>query len=67
MNGDQLQEEQQERLAAIIERMQRIQRAIRSSGQPVSMGELSELRKLGREYAEIIDHLANGPCGNVVT
>jgi hypothetical protein len=58
--------EWQDRLAAIIERMQHIQRAIRSSGQPASMGELAELQQLGREYALVIDRLANGPGSNEV-
>jgi len=66
MTGYRLQGDLQERLAAIIERMQRIQRAIRSSGQPASMRELSELQTLGREYARIVDQLANGPGDNEV-
>jgi hypothetical protein len=41
--------------------MQSIQRALKASGQPASMGELSELKKLGREYARIIEQLANEP------
>ena len=40
--------------------MQFIQRAIRTTGQPVSQGELAELRKLGREYADIMELLAGG-------
>lgn len=64
--GLEQQDELQDRLAAIIERMQHIQRAIRSSGQPAAMGELAELQKLGREYAHIIDWLANGPDGDEV-
>jgi len=54
-------DELQARLESIIDRMQFIQRAIKASGQPASMGELSELKKLGREYARIIEQLANGP------
>lgn len=54
-------EQLQDRLARIIERMQFIQRAIKSSGQPASPGELSELARLGNEYAGIVEQLANGP------
>ncbi|MGD2137570.1 MAG: hypothetical protein PVJ66_04685 [Gammaproteobacteria bacterium] len=52
-------DEPQARLEAIIERMQKIQRAIRASGQPASMRELAELRDLGEEYARVIERLAN--------
>jgi hypothetical protein len=48
-------------LGRIIGRMQQIQRAIRTSRQPASMLELEELKALGREYARIIDRLANDP------
>ncbi len=51
----------QERLARIIERMQFIQRAIKSSGQPASPGELAELARLGNEYAVIVEQLADIP------
>jgi hypothetical protein len=51
----------QARLESIIDRMQSIQRALKASGQPPGMGELSELKKLGREYARIIEQLANEP------
>jgi hypothetical protein len=50
-------EEPEVRLERIIGRMQFIQRAIKSSGQPASVGELSELKKLGSEYARIIEQL----------
>jgi hypothetical protein len=50
----------QDRLESLIERMQYIQRAIRSSGQPATSGELAELKKLGIEYAEIVELLAEG-------
>ena len=53
------QEDLEARLESIIARMQAIQRAIKSSGQPASMGELSELKKLGGEYARIVEQLAN--------
>ena len=59
-------EELQDRLDTIIGRMQRIQRDIRSSGQPATMRELAELQQLGREYGLIIDQLSDGPGGNDV-
>jgi len=49
----------QARLEAVIGRMQKIQRAIRASGQPASMRELTQLQELGREYARIVERLAN--------
>jgi hypothetical protein len=48
-------------LGRIIRRMQQIQRAIGASHQPASMLELEELKALGREYARLIDRLANEP------
>ena len=54
--------EAQERLEQVITRMQAIQRAIKSSGQPASLFELQELKDLGREYAHIIDELAALPA-----
>ena len=51
-------------LQRIVSRMQRIQRAIAASQQPPSMLELEELKELGREYARIIDRLANPPADN---
>ena len=55
--------EAEERLERVIARMQAIQRAIKSSGQPASLFELQELKDLGREYARIIDDLAELPAG----
>jgi len=55
--------ELQEQLEGVITRMQSIQRAIKSSGQPASMFELQELKDLGRQYARIIDNLAELPAG----
>jgi hypothetical protein len=49
----------QARLEAVIGRMQKIQRAIKASGQPPSMRELTQLQDLGREYGRIIERLAN--------
>ena len=48
-----------EQLERGIARMQVIQRAIGASGQPASMFELQELKDLGREYARLVDELAN--------
>lgn len=53
--------EAQQQLEEVIARMQAIQRAIRSSGQPPSMFELQELKDLGAEYARIIDSLESAP------
>ncbi|MGA7980031.1 MAG: hypothetical protein WCA32_07355 [Chromatiaceae bacterium] len=41
----------------VIGRMQKIQREIRASGQPVSMLEIGRLMALGREYAELTARL----------
>ena len=54
--------ETQEQLERVSARMQAIQRANKSSGQPASMVELQELKDLGREYARIIDDLAACPA-----
>ena len=54
----------QEKLERVIARMQAIQRAIKSSGQPASMFELQELKDLGVEYARLVDDLANSPVGS---
>jgi hypothetical protein len=56
----------QDRLASIIDRMQYIQRAIRTSGQPASAVEILELKKLGSEYADILELLADGTGGSDV-
>jgi hypothetical protein len=53
--------EAQEQLEKVIARMQAIQRAIKSSGQPASMFELQELKDLGGQYARIIDSLGSLP------
>ena len=55
----QLPADDQQRLEAVIKRMQKIQRAIKASRQPASMLELTELKELGNEYARIIERLAN--------
>lgn len=54
----------EQELERIITRMQTIQRAIAASRQPASMLELEELKSLGREYARIIDRLANPSGGS---
>jgi len=65
MNGRSLEQAVlQDRLESIIDRMQYLQRAIRTSGQPVTMGEVAELQKLGREYADIMELLAEGAGGD---
>jgi len=51
--------EAQEQLERVIVRMQAIQRAIKSSGQPASMFELQELKDLGREYARLVANMGN--------
>jgi hypothetical protein len=58
------QGDSQKRLEKIIKRMRKIQRGIKASGQPASMLELMELKELGREYARIIDEIANSPGGS---
>jgi hypothetical protein len=45
------------RLDQIVNRMQDIQRAIKSVGAPPSLLEIGELKELGLEYAEIVDRL----------
>lgn len=47
------------RLGQIVNRMQDIQRAIKSVGAPPSLLELGELKELGQEYAAIIGRLKN--------
>lgn len=44
-------------LERVIDRMQALQRAIRTAGQPASFLQLEELRELGREYARIVERL----------
>lgn len=59
MKQQHLAADDQQRLEAVIKRMQNIQRAIKASRQPPSMLELMELKDLGNEYARIIERLAN--------
>jgi hypothetical protein len=58
------QDDNQKRLGKIIKRMRKIQRSIKASGQPASMRELTELKDLGREYARIIEQIANSQGGS---
>lgn len=46
-----------QRLDHIVKRMQDIQQTIKSVGAPPSLLEIGELKELGREYAEIVEHL----------
>lgn len=63
MEKQQYTADDQQRLEAVIGRMQKIQRAIKASRQPASMLELMELKELGNEYARIIERLANAGTG----
>ena len=45
------------RLERIVNRMQDIQRAIKSAGSPTSLLEIGELKELGRENSDIIERL----------
>ena len=47
-------------LGSIIGEMQAIQRQIASGSQPASMHELDELKKLGQQYARVIEALQQG-------
>jgi hypothetical protein len=47
------------RLGKIVRRMQRVQQSIQASRQPASRFELIELENLGREYARIVQQLAD--------
>ena len=49
----------QARLEKVIRRMRTIQESIKRSRQPASRFELIELGDLGREYAHIIEQLAD--------
>lgn len=51
--------EVQQHLEKVIARMQTIQLAIKSSGQPASRFELQELKDLGSEYASVVASLAD--------
>ena len=51
--------ELQARLERVIRRMQKVQQSIQASRQPASRFELMELGDLGREYAHIIEQLAD--------
>ncbi len=44
-------------LESIIEKMQTIQKRISGGSQPASMHELDELKKLGQQYAKVVEVL----------
>ena len=46
-------------LERVVERVQKIQRAIKASRQPASMLEIRELRNLGLAYTRLVERLAN--------
>lgn len=48
-------------LERVVSRMKRIQHDISRSGHPASIMQIEELKDLGREYARIIDRLADLP------
>lgn len=45
-------------IADVIRKLQKIQRAIRSTRQPASMLELERLKALGEEYAKLVEKLS---------
>lgn len=47
------------RLDHLVERMQKIQREIRATGEPASRFEIATLEKLGHAYAVLIARLRN--------
>lgn len=47
-----------QRLQAIIDKMQKVQKAIKGSQQPASMHELDSLTSLGEEYANTVEQIA---------
>ena len=50
-------------LERVVSRMKQIQRDISRSGHPASIMQSEELKKLGTEYARIIDRLSDLPAG----
>lgn len=51
----------EKRISELIEELQRIQKTIRSTGQPASMLELGRLKELGSEYSRLIEELGENP------
>lgn len=45
------------RLERLVERMQKIQRQIKATGEPASRFEIQTLEELGREYAVLVAQL----------
>jgi hypothetical protein len=52
-----MNENENRRLRKIIRRMKKIQQDIASDGQPVSPTQITELERLGSEYANIVTEL----------
>ena len=50
-------------LSDVLVEMQQLQRHIASDGQPVSMHELDSLKRLGVQYAELVESLARLRAG----
>ena len=51
-------EQLSQRLQAIIDKMQKVQKTIKGSQQPASMHELDSLTSLGEEYANTVEQIA---------
>ncbi|WP_020394323.1 hypothetical protein [Thiolinea disciformis] len=45
-------------LQDLIKKMQKVQKAIAASGEPASMHELDELKRLGRAYGSTLEQMA---------
>jgi hypothetical protein len=45
------------RLERLVERMQKLQRQIKATGEPASRFEIQTLEELGREYGELVAEL----------
>lgn len=46
------------RISEIIKQLQKIQKAIHSTGQPASTLELAMLRELGEEYGKLVEKIS---------
>ncbi|MEZ5476152.1 MAG: hypothetical protein R3E95_01210 [Thiolinea sp.] len=51
-------------LDKVIEKMQKIQAKIAASEEPASMHELDTLTRLGKEYSETVEQIAQLQSGN---
>ena len=56
--------EAEQDLERVVSRMKQIQRDISRTIHPASILQLEELKELGREYARIIERLADLPGGS---